>query len=326
MKNYKDLEILKHFKKICLIGHIDPDTDALSSMVVFCNFLKTTFKIKTVDIFAECNHIENSYAPIVEATILNPALQNYDCAIMIDSPNTDRLGKYKKLFTNSPFKIVIDHHNTNHFDGDLNIVHTTSSTCEIVYLIAKEFNYKFTTADKGKIYAGIITDTNNFTVGNFNSSTFEVVSECIDEIDNTAIYNHFFGKNSLLNMQLLSIAIQNIKTFEDGKILFTYITKEESQKFNASHEDFTGIINRIATITGNALVCFVQPKDQFYYVSMRAKNDCNVAKIAKNHNGGGHNGAAAFISHEEINEIEKYIVNEFKEELKNYSAPSENLF
>ncbi len=326
MKNYKDLEILKRFKKICLIGHIDPDTDALSSMVVFYNFLKTKFKIETVDLFADCNQIENSYAPILNHFNINPALQNYDCAIMMDSPNIDRLGKYKELFITSPFKIVIDHHNTNNFDGDLNIVHTTSSTCEIIYLIAKEFNYNFTIADKGKIYAGIITDTNNFTVGNFNSSTFNVVSECIDEINNTSIYNHFFGKNSLLNMQLLSIAIQNIKTYEEGKILFTYISKEDTIKLNASHEDFTGIINRTATITGNILVCFVQPKENCYYVSMRAKNGCNVAKIAKAHEGGGHNGAAAFICDKEISTIEQFIIEEFKEELKNYKETSSELF
>ena len=45
MTKYSQLEELKNAKSVCIISHIDPDADALSSMVVFRDFIKSHFKI-----------------------------------------------------------------------------------------------------------------------------------------------------------------------------------------------------------------------------------------------------------------------------------------
>lgn len=321
-KLYNQLKTLKNSNSICLISHINPDTDAIASMEVMRDFLQQHFKIKTVDIFAESSKDSNHHAEILESTSLNPEAKIYDTAIMMDSPNTTRLGSYEYLFKQAKLKIIIDHHTTNEFQADINIVELRSSTCEIIYSIAEYFKFKLSQKNLGKLYAGIITDTNNFSVGNFNSNTFRIVSKFIDKIDKEKIHHHFLQNSNLKNFQLLSQAINNITSLNNGKILISHVSSDEASMLNATYEDFTGIINKLATISKSLLICFIYPINKEYYVSLRAKSGLSIADIAKSHFGGGHDGAAAYISNENIEEIERTIIKEFKEKLIKFNQDS----
>ncbi len=326
MKKYIELENLKSSKSVCIIGHTDPDADALSSMITLKDFLKSTFKINRVDLFAECNHVAEIFQPILENNKLNPESKKYHTAIMIDTPNKERLGIFKNLFESAKLKIVIDHHDTNDLSGDINIVEPCSSTCEIVYSILNHFKYKIPTKLQGKLYAGIITDTNNFTVGKFGKRTFKIASELISNIDAEKIYRHFLATTTQRQMQLLSIAIQNLTSLNHGQILISHITEKELKQFKANSEDCSIIINKLATISNCKLVCFTYPKPNSYYVSMRAKQGYNVSTIAKENGGGGHIGAAAFNSDKKLFEIEEYIIKNFTKQLENKTCKTEKLF
>ena len=313
MKNYEDLIILNNLKTVCLIGHSNADADSLASMVVFKNFLINHFKVEQVDLFADDSIITNTYSEFISNTeINNSPLEHYDAAIMLDTAKVEKLGNYKNLFNQSKIKINIDHHNTNEQSGNINIIEQISSTSELIFKICKHFNYKLSTEECGMLYAGIITDTNNLTVGNFNDETFAIISEFINDINHEEIYNHFFNNNSLTNMKLLARAINNISAYENDEIIITHIKEDDLLALNATHFDLVGIINRIATINTAKLVCFIYPQNNLYYVSMRGRKGFSVAEIAKKHNGGGHLGAAAFNSNQNIDEISKLILQEFK--------------
>lgn len=328
MKNYENLNILNGKKSVCIIGHSKADADALSSMVVFKSFLMDHFKIEHIDMFSDTNIISEKYQEILGEENINPEPEsNYDVAIMLDSAKTDRLGCYETLFYSAELKINIDHHNTNELPADINIVEQISSTCELIYKICKSYKYTLSKENKGKIYAGIITDTNNLTVGNFTNETYSIISEFIQDIDHEAIYNHFFGNNTLLNMKILAHTINNIKAFSDGEIIITHLTKSDLEKHGATESDLIGIINRIATINTAKLVCFIYPQDNgTYYVSMRARKGYSVSEIAKKYGGGGHIGAAAFNSTDEISTIENLILSEFTQQIAQKTNIPTNIF
>ena len=312
----KLFDALNRAKSIALIAHISPDADALCSMVLLKNFLVKALK-KRVDIFAECDEIAENYYAILGDNKINKEIKNYHTAIILDCPNLPRVGKYGEIFERAKQKIVIDHHDTTQFSADVKIVKHVSSTCEILYDILKKFNYKFTNADYGMVYAGIITDTNNLSVGAMTKNTFKIISECFPHIDQQAVYDNFFSFNSMRNMKLLSRAIENIVTFMHGRIIITHITHEEAKRNKAGDNDYVGIINRLATISGNKLVCFSYPKGNGYYVSMRAKRGYDCSQIALSHGGGGHKGASAYLSNESLQKIEQDILQEFTEQIQN---------
>lgn len=321
------LNSLKNKKAICIISHISPDADALSSMIILKEFLQNHFKIETIDLFSEgYNPTSDYYSEIVGSDTINPQIKSYETTIIVDVPNTERLGVYKNLFLSASQKVIIDHHATNNCAGDINIVEMCSSTCEIIYAILKEFKYKISKSNQGKIYAGIITDTNNFTVGNVGKRTFRIASQICENINTTLIYNHFLANTTLRQMQLISIALNNLTSFDHGQIIISHISTKDLDKYNARQDDCSVIINKLATITGNKLVCFIYPKGTELYVSMRAKDSLDVSQIAKQNGGGGHKGAAAFLSSKPLDELEKYILKRFSKILENYKTDLNPLF
>ncbi len=326
MKKYNALSMFKDLENVALIAHIEPDPDALSSMVVLKEFLQKFFNVKNVDIFAECSGLTSSLQEILGNNNLNPEIKNYHLAIMMDSPNTERLGIYKTIFENTARTIVIDHHATNLYEGDFNIVEICSSTCEIVYSIIKEFNYSLSTIQQGKLYAGIITDTDNFKVGAISNRTFQIISEFAENVDREAIYNAFLANNTHKSMQLLSIAINNISSYNDGQIIITSISQNEAKSVSANHNDMCAIVNQIATINTAKLVCFIEPRNDKYYASMRSKQGYDVSEIARRNGGGGHVGAAAFVSELSLEETKELILKEFETQLANVIPSKKILF
>ena len=326
MNTYDQLLKLKSFNSICLIGHVKPDPDAFCSMVAFRDFLINEFKIPTVNIYAECRSVPEDCKPILENIELNSNRSNYDCAIIMDAPTICRTGKYESLFMSAPFKAVIDHHNTNELSLDINIVEETSSTCEIVYSIFKYFNYNPSTEIKGKLYAGLITDTNNFSVGKFAKRTFQMASDYVEDINYKEIYKHFLAKRNLKEMKALACTIQNIQTYYDNRLVYAYITDDEYLKLNLKDDDCVIIVNQLNTITEADIICFVRPRDDSYYVSMRCKEGFNVAEVAKLNGGGGHVGAAGFITTQSINDIAKILITEFEKQMKIKRVDNNKLF
>lgn len=326
MNTYENFNLIKESKSVCLISHIEPDPDAISSMVVLREFIKKHFKIDRVDIFADYSNLSDGLLEILDGLQLNSGIAEYETAIMMDSPNIERLGTHKNLFTSARQKIVIDHHATNNYDGDINFVELCSSTCEIVYSLLKSFEYEIPKSDQGKLYAGIITDTNNFTVGTITDKTFSIASEFTNNINREAIYKAFLANNTLKNMQLLSVAIENLSSYEHNQIIITHITQEQAKRYNTTHDNFCGLINKIATINSSKLVCLIEPQDESYYISMRAKSDYDVSVIAKKYGGGGHVGAAAFTTTLSLEEIHQVILEEFREQLTKTKSKKVKLF
>lgn len=323
MKNYDIFNSIKRSDTVCIIGHCDPDTDDLTSLVLMKQFLKNTLHIKAVDIFAEYTNLPEVYTPIIRRANLNPTPnEKYDVAISVDSPSIERLSKFGCLFSDADLKIVIDHHATNSNFGDYNFADNVSSTCEIIYDIMKTFNHKFTRQNYGMLYAGIMTDTNNFTVGNITPSAYIIASECSKRIDVRPIYKQFMNNHTLKNMQLLSLAINNITTHLNERIIITHISTSDAQRYAAGEDDYLGIVNRIAAISNCELVAFIHPKNDTYYVSMRACEGLSVAELAKKYGGGGHRGAAAFGSALSINELRDILLKEFEIILSSSNRPN----
>ncbi len=312
----KELDIMKKCETVCLIGHIHPDADAICSMVVFREFIMKQFGIKAVDLFADTDSLNKKYRPILDNIKLNPTPKKYDLAVMMDAPNKLRLGRFESLFDNAKHKLVIDHHATNDYQGDENIVRIVSSTCEIVFDIMKDYKYTFNKGIYARIYAGIITDTNNFQWGDMSRHTFEIAGECYPHVDARGLFEYYLGSNSVKNMTLFANAIANISLHSDERIALCHVTHEYKNKLDAGTEDFLGIANRISTLENTQITCFIEPREDGYNYEMRAKPGFDVSVVAKHFGGGGHKGAAAFTSNRPINDMKKDLLIELNKQVK----------
>ena len=322
-------EALKSAKKIAIFSHISPDADALCSSFALKNIIKNNFDYKYVDVFID-GDIGELYAPILRDEVINPKPYiNYDVAFVLDCPNTKRTGRFDNMIQGIGEVINIDHHETNEKFGTINlVVPKLSSTCEIVYLVAKAQGYELNNVIAKELYQGIITDTNCFTSLSISKKTHQVVSELLGyKFDHEAIKEYYFKNNSKTKTKLLSKALQSMKFYNNSKFTTMKICNKIFGELNASFEDTLGIIDNGININGTEVsAILIEKKPGFIYCSLRSKGAINVGEIAKKFNGGGGQKLAAFQATGDIKEIEKKLAETVLEILPYSEEEKEIIF
>ena len=95
------------------------------------------------------------------------------------------------------------------------------------------------------------------------------------------------------SFELEKIAMNRLEFLEDGKIAFTYITKQDEIDVNAEPGDHEGIVEKGRDVEGVEVSAFLrQIEDKTYKISLRANDNVNVSDVAMVFGGGGHVKAA----------------------------------
>ena len=322
-------------KKIAIFSHINPDADALCSSFALKNIINNNFDYKSVDVFID-GEIGALYAPILRNEVVNPEpYSSYDLAFVLDCPNTARTGKYEEILNNIPNIINIDHHDTNERFGTINIVSAkASSTCEVLYIIAKASNFEFNNMIAKELYQGIITDTNCFTSRTITKRTHQVASELLTfKFDSDAIKEYYFKNNSVGKMKLLSKALQSLKFYKGERFTTMRIPNELFSKFDASFEDTLGIIDNGINISGTEVsAILIEREPNKIYASLRSKGRVDVGEIAKEvgsrlgGSGGGSANIAAFQAEGVLKEVESALAESVSPKLEDIENDDEIIF
>ncbi len=326
MNNQID-SILLQSKSVAIVGHINPDGDCFGSLSAVNDYIKSKFNC-LVHCFAECTTIAEEFKPFVEDITFNPEpLQHYDTCICVDTADIGRLGEYVDIFNNSDTTICIDHHSTNAGFAQLNIVNLVSSNCENIYILLRANNFVIQKSTAGKLFAGLITDTNNFSTNSVTSQTYLVASELQQlGVDCYRIKNFFFGGNTMPQFNMLHTAMQSATFYNHNSIMAMKITADQMQYYGATQEDLNPIINQAFCMKHALCALLITPRNHMIHVSLRAKNEVDVSLIAKHFDGGGHKAAAAFTVDNFNKEDFDYIISELSAQINNLPKIDEKLF
>jgi phosphoesterase RecJ-like protein len=310
--------LLEKSKNILLINHIRMDPDAFWSLSAFYYILKKLWKnIKAIN-----DEIRpDNFSFLDENQIFEPNLNikefNPDLIISFDAASIGQLGetyiKNENIFKNTNF-IVIDHHITNSWFWDLNIIDTkASSTCELVFEIIENFNWiKYTTPKIATLLnAWMLTDTNMYFNQNTTSKTLKTASKLLELWSNfrAPIYE-FFKKKSFQKTKLFWIALGKIE--KQWNIVYTSLSKNDFLKAEATDQDTNWIIDMMINIDWAEIAFIIYTLDKWWNkVSFRSKN-FNVWEFCEKFWWWGHKLAAWFSSEKESKELTKEILNEIK--------------
>lgn len=326
-KNYKGnifpkeiVNEIKLSKSIILTAHINPDGDALGSILafyfmidVFCkkNNMEKMIKIVVDDKLPKyMRHFEDteliwSYEKFGEEFKHN--FQNdekFDLFISLDCANEERYGKAIEIKKLSKKSINIDHHISNTEHADFNYVEDICSTGELLYQFLEIFEIELREKIAKYMYLGIINDTGNFRHDNVTEHTFFVCSKLIGAgVNNHKIANIIF-EVSEKKVGFIGELYKNKKIDERYKFISYYLTQEKMKELSIEKDDTDGAAEMLLKIEGMELSLFVREDvDGSLKGSFRANDKYNVNKIASIFGGGGHIKAAGFktnLSFEEI--------------------------
>ena len=326
-------ELLAEPKRVVIVGHTNPDGDAIGSSLALAEVL--TARGHKVTCALPNNYpyylkwIPNSESIIIYKNdnehLTEKALDEADviiCADMNSLTRADALGE--AVAKNSTAKrVLIDHHLFPAEGFDVMFSYPElSSTAFLMYsvIVALYGKEAVTQTVATQLYVGIMTDTGNFAFSALTPELFEAVAALsATGINIPQIYNNVYNSFTEGRAKLFGYAInRKMKTLLGGRVAYMSLTEEEMRRFWFQQGDNEGFVNYPLTIKKMKMSAMFTAQQGFIRVSLRSRGDVDVDTFARRYfNGGGHKNAAggkSCVSMEET--IEHYIksVNEYHEE------------
>jgi phosphoesterase RecJ-like protein len=166
-------EVLDRSDRVLVATHIQPDGDAISSL------LAISFALEQLNISFDlvCDDklpLRFNFLPNINLIRTRPPRDvNHDLLIALDAADEMRLGQaFAALDYPKPPILNIDHHVTNNNYGIINIVDSqASSTTEVLHQLFPLLGVDINTNIAQCLLTGLITDTLNFSTSSVSSTT-----------------------------------------------------------------------------------------------------------------------------------------------------------
>jgi phosphoesterase RecJ-like protein len=299
----KILETISNSNYILLISHEKPDGDTLGSSLALANFLDTLAKKYThfcsdqpADYFKYLLKIENI---ISDQSQLN--LAEYDLVITVDCGDIKRTGIQADLLKlkNQIQLINIDHHQSNNYFGNLNLVITNaSSTSEIIYNFFQLNHLEIDKYIATSLLTGILTDTMNFTNAATNQASLKIAADLLKKgAKIKQIIKYLTANKNLSALKLWGTVLSRLEFSPRYNYAYTVITQEDLLAHQISaNEASDGLANFLSALQDiDFILVLTQEIEQVIKGSLRTtKDEVDVGQIAKALGGGGHAKAAGF--------------------------------
>lgn len=244
--------------------------------------------------------------------------ERYDLAIALDCGDIKRLNGFAKYFEDANTKISIDHHSANTMFADYNFVNPTAPACaQILVIVLEALGVEINKEIGTCLLTGIITDTGGFKYSGVTSETFEFAAGLLNKGVNVSnIYKKVLQTLSKPSFELRRIAMNRLEFLENGKIAFTYITKNDEEKAKSGNNDHDGIVEMGRDVEGVEISIFLREKEDGYKISLRSNEYVNVSDICLMFSGGGHIRAAGGTINLPFKQAKEKIIEECKKHLR----------
>ena len=315
---YRIADELKKAKKVAIFTHLNPDGDAIGS--VFAT--KAILEKEGIDakIYLEkampekFSYLGNDYK------IGNPdGTLEEKCALALDCGAPARLGTLSALFKTAPLSLCIDHHKSNTTFCDISyIVPEAAATCELIYLLSKQFSENIPYEAMQGIYTGISTDTGHFKYSNTSEKTLKIAAELIEKgLDFRKITSVIYDTTKLSKLKFMGAVAERIKIY-NGCVSVLDARREFLDEFNLSYEDLEELPNIVSNIEGMAVGILIKSgeTEDTFKLSFRGRDLIDLSHLAQSFGGGGHKNAAACVICEPLDVAIPKIVEKINEMLK----------
>ncbi len=300
------LEDIKKSSHIVAATHTNPDGDALGSLLGF-SFIMESLGKKVFCLLEKPLPKPYQFLPGAEKlscdlaqcrAFIKEAAGDGLLAVSLDCGDQFRLGDRvgDELLAIEPFA-VIDHHSSHQEFGTSRWVDKyRSSTGEMVFEIAEKLGVTLSVDAATNLYAAISTDTGSFRYECTSSRTMRIAAQLLDcgvcpDKTSEKLYDNY----SPARLLLLQDALASVRLYKENRVALMIVTQKMLRNAGATMDDTDNFINFPRAVeTVRVAVLIKEAGNGLFSISMRAKGEVDVAKIAESQGGGGHRNAAGF--------------------------------
>jgi len=238
--------------------------------------------------------------------------------LALDCASERRIGPEPAVVERARLVVNVDHHHDNSRFGDLNlIVDDASSTAEIVRDILASLDVRLSPDIAEALYVALVTDTGRFQYSNTTPKALRLAADLVEAgADVHGIFRLVYETVQFAKLKLLARALGRAELYENGRLVVSYLLKDDFAEVGAEEPYSEGIIDYLRSVEGSEMVALIRepPRDggPARRISLRSSRDeVDVSAVARAAGGGGHRQAAGFSSELEIPEIVEFLRREF---------------
>lgn len=291
------LSLIRDAKTIAVMAHVNPDADAIGSVLGLTTGLSGLGK----SVVPALSDRIPDYARFLAGTnsiVSNLASQHFDLFVIADAAGIDRVGDLysadPSLFEKVP-NINVDHHRTNPCFGTVNYVDPkASSTSELSYRLLNALGAPIDAHTATALLFGIVGDTGSFRNGATTPGSLETAAKLVAMgADSQAIAFQLFERKTFGAARLWGRILSTIELDAARRMVFSCVSQQMLAEENATVDETEGVVEHLrGIIEATVVVLLKETENEEIRVSLRSRPEVDVSKIASSLGGGGHRQAA----------------------------------
>ncbi|MDB5164439.1 MAG: hypothetical protein JWL89_65 [Candidatus Saccharibacteria bacterium] len=298
-------EIVDNSQKIVIIQADNPDGDSLGSALALEHILGDMGK----EPILYCGVDMPSYLRYMQGwdRIVRDIPQQFDASIIVDASTTTLLEKLydsgqQKWLASKP-NIVLDHHatvdNVVPFASVMINDGTRASAGELIYMIARQLDWKVSVQAQEFLMTSILGDTQGLTNQLASAETYRIMAEFVENGVDRPHLEDIRREYSKMPTQIFRYKgdlIQRAEFAADGALATVTIPQKEINEYSPLYNPAPLIQNDLLQTLGvRVAIVFKSYADGKITAAIRANSSAPVAaKLAEHFGGGGHTYASGF--------------------------------
>ena len=293
-----------------ITSHARPDGDSLGSELALAATLRSLGKNVRI---VNCDPHPQSYVGLPDANLVNIERRlegRHDAVFVLETTDLERTGV---AGLENCVIINIDHHKGTLPYGTFNWVDGSASAVgEMVYELIRGLGVKITPEIATNLYVAILTDTGSFQFSNTTAKAFGVARELVEAGANPSeIAQMVYMSHPLSKLRLVARVLDTLEIHPSRKIAWILLTKQMLEETGASAVDTEGMVNYPLSIEGVCMVAFFrEDRPKVYRISLRSKDNFDVASAAEFFGGGGHTNAAGLWAEGTFEEVKQKVIQQ----------------
>jgi len=298
-------EIIEDRDKFLVTSHIRPDCDALGSELAMAKILESLGKdviiVNGDETPPNLAFIDPERRIKTLGQEVQPSeLEDVDVLIVLDTSAWAQLGPMSDVIRASRArKLLVDHHVSGDDIGAESFKDSTAeATGRLVLEAAEHLGVAVTPEIAAPLFAAIATDTGWFRFSSVDSVTYRAIARLVDAgVRPSDVYAELYERDTIGRLRLRGLILSRVESDLDGRLVHTYVLKEDFARAGALPSDTEDVINMTLAITGTEVaVIMVEQSSGGFKLSFRSRCELDCSQIAEQFGGGGHKAAAgAFI-------------------------------
>lgn len=304
---------------VALVCHVEPDGDALGSMLALQRFLQQRGKA-TVASYGSSGPAHEPLSIPPQYTFL-PGLdglvkaddfpESPSLLIAFDTASIDRLGTLRSAVPAAENVIVIDHHASGEAFGDVRLCdEAAAATAQLVDRLIGYMGGEIDREMATCLYVALVTDTARFQYSSTTPAVMELGARLIShDIDHAAINRQVWSAHSFGYLKVLGRAMDRATLVPEAGLAWTSLHQRDLADLGIAMQETEGLIDVLHGLEAAecALICKEQPANgslvPTWKASLRSKGAVDVGKVAARLGGGGHRFSAGFTATGELDEV-----------------------